>query len=73
MIDSWWARSPTGHVAAVLPRSDEVAAVLDDLVGAEQERFGDGQPKDLAVVRLTTRSNFVGCSTGRSAGFAPWL
>src|SRR5262249_21375038 len=24
-----------------------------------------------AVTRLTTRSNFVGCSTGRSAGFAP--
>ena len=29
------------------------------------------KPSALAVVRLTTRSNLVGCSTGRSAGFAP--
>jgi hypothetical protein len=29
------------------------------------------RPSALAVLRLTTSSNFVGCSTGRSAGFAP--
>ena len=29
------------------------------------------RPSAFAVVRLTTRSNLVGCSTGRSAGFAP--
>src|SRR5205823_2564713 len=28
-------------------------------------------PNALAVVRLITRSNLVGCSTGRSDGFAP--
>src|SRR5262245_54814997 len=28
-------------------------------------------PRALAVVRLMMRSNLVGCSTGRSAGFAP--
>src|SRR6476660_3585957 len=28
-------------------------------------------PKALAVLRLMTNSNFVGCSTGRSAGLAP--
>src|SRR5262249_22413065 len=28
-------------------------------------------PSALAVVRLTTSSNLVGCSTGMSAGFAP--
>jgi hypothetical protein len=28
-------------------------------------------PSALAVLRLTTRSNLVGCSTGRSAGLAP--
>src|SRR5262249_62131335 len=28
-------------------------------------------PSALAVLRLMTNSNFVGCSTGRSAGFAP--
>src|SRR5262249_22945153 len=29
------------------------------------------RPSALAVVRLMTNSHFVGCSTGRSAGFAP--
>jgi len=29
-------------------------------------------PITLAVLRLTARSNIVGCSTGRSAGFAPF-
>src|SRR5215468_9876491 len=29
------------------------------------------RPSALAVIRLMTRSNLVGCSTGRSAGFAP--
>jgi hypothetical protein len=28
-------------------------------------------PRALAVLRLMTRSNFVGCSTGRSRGLAP--
>src|SRR5580700_9550678 len=28
-------------------------------------------PSAFAVLRLMVRSNFVGCSTGRSAGFAP--
>ena len=28
-------------------------------------------PSAFAVLRLTTNSNFVGCSTGISAGFAP--
>lgn len=29
------------------------------------------RPSALAVLRLITNSNFVGCSMGRSAGFAP--
>src|SRR5207247_25177 len=29
------------------------------------------RPRALAVLRLTTRSNLVGCSTGKSAGLAP--
>jgi hypothetical protein len=29
------------------------------------------RPSALAVVRLMTRSNLVGCSTGKSAGFVP--
>src|SRR5262249_37667863 len=32
---------------------------------------GTSRPSALAVTRLTTRSNLVGCSTGMSAGFAP--
>jgi hypothetical protein len=32
---------------------------------------GTVRPSAFAVVRLITRSNLVGCSTGRSAGFAP--
>src|SRR5215212_7197440 len=32
---------------------------------------GSSMPISLAVLRLTTSSNFVGCSTGRSAGLAP--
>ena len=30
------------------------------------------RPRALAVLRLMTRSNVVGCSTGRSAGLAPF-
>jgi len=29
-------------------------------------------PIAFAVLRLITSSNFVGCSTGKSSGFAPW-
>jgi hypothetical protein len=32
---------------------------------------GMSRPSTFAVLRLMTSSNFVGCSTGRSAGFAP--
>src|SRR5262249_59496485 len=31
------------------------------------------RPSALAVLRLITNSNLVGCSTGRSAGFGPLL
>src|SRR5215471_9699747 len=32
---------------------------------------GTSRPIAFATIRLTTRSNLVGCSTGRSAGFVP--
>src|SRR5262249_7496110 len=32
---------------------------------------GTSRPSALAVLRLMTRSNLVGCWTGRSAGFSP--
>src|SRR5262249_2858887 len=33
---------------------------------------GTWRPSALGVVRLIVRSNFVGCSTGSSLGFAPF-
>src|SRR5262245_63873829 len=33
---------------------------------------GTAKPIALAVLRLITRSNFVGCSMGRSPGFVPF-
>src|SRR5215467_109133 len=33
--------------------------------------LGTVRPSALAVLRLRTKSNFVGCSTGISAGFSP--
>jgi hypothetical protein len=32
---------------------------------------GTSRPSARALLRLITNSNFVGCSTGRSAGFVP--
>jgi hypothetical protein len=34
--------------------------------------YGIVRPRVLAVFRFTTKSNLVGCSTGVSAGFAPF-
>jgi hypothetical protein len=44
-------------------------ALLDDLV---DNAGGISRPSALTVLRLTTNSNFVGCSTGISAGLAPY-
>src|SRR5262245_42867903 len=51
---------------------DELAA-LHSITSVARSRNDSGivNPSVFAVVRLRTRSNFVGCSTGRSAGFAP--
>jgi hypothetical protein len=46
-------------------------ALFDDLVRPRQHRLRDRQAEGAAVFRLITSSNLVGCSTGRSAGFAP--
>jgi len=37
----------------------------------KQRPRGIDRPSAFAALRLITSSNFVGCSTGRSAGFAP--
>ena len=46
----------------------------DHWITSSARRSSDGgtvKPRALAVLRLITSSNLVGCSTGRSAGLAP--
>src|SRR5262249_48823085 len=52
---------------------DELAA-LHSITSSTRARRVDGtsRPSDLAVLRLTTSSNLVGCSTGNSAGLVPF-
>src|SRR5262245_33018814 len=59
------------HSAA--EQRDELAASDHSMTSSARSRNDSGivRPSACAVVRLMTRSNFVGCSTGRSAGFAP--
>jgi hypothetical protein len=43
------------------------------MVGQQKEFASSRQVEhSLAALRLMTSSNFVGCSTGNSAGFAPF-
>ena len=47
---------------------------LDHWITSSARSSNDGgiaRPSALAVFRFMTSSNFAGCSTGRSAGFAP--
>src|SRR6516164_4190779 len=48
-------------------------AAIHSMTSSARSRNDSGiaKPSALAVVRFTTRSNLVGCSTGMSAGFAP--
>src|SRR5262249_33840465 len=51
---------------------DEIAALHSITSSARASSVGAMlTPSAFAVVRLITRSNLVGCSTGMSAGFAP--
>src|SRR6267143_198039 len=49
----------------------QLAALFDHLVGAQQERFRYREASALAALRLMTSSNLVGVSTGSSLGHAP--
>jgi len=52
-------------------KTSAVARLFDHLVGAVKSVGGTSRPSAFATIRLTTRPNLAGCSTGRSAGFAP--
>jgi hypothetical protein len=54
--------------------SKERATVYHSITSSARPSSDGGivRPRALAVLRLMTSSNFVGCSTGRSAGLAPF-
>ena len=65
------ARRERPHAAAPPSREMNRAASFDHLVGAGEQRRRHVEAERLAVLRLITSSNLVGCMTGRSAGFRP--
>src|SRR5215813_10569710 len=61
---------PRGYRAA--KQRDELATLHSITSSASCWRCkGTSRPSALAVLRLVTSSNLVGCMTGRSAGFSP--
>ena len=52
-------------------QSQQNLHLFDHLVGAGEQCRGLVRPSLLAVLRLMTSSTFVGCCTGKSAGFSP--
>src|SRR5215472_1759902 len=68
-----------GHDVRFVPKADSCTAAKtdrfdhDSITSSARVRIPGGtvMPIALAVLRLTRSSNFVGCSTGRSVGFAP--
>jgi hypothetical protein len=69
-----WALSASAHGSlprlSVLRRSPFLFS-LNNRVSSQQQRLGDRQAKRLGGLEVITSSNLVGCSTGRSLGFAP--
>src|SRR5262249_1062848 len=60
---------PRGRAA---DERDEIAPFHSITSSARASNMGGMvRPSALAVIKLMTRSNLVGCSTGKSAGFAP--
>src|SRR6185436_9394645 len=56
----------------VRSQARDVPPSLDDLIRPRQQRRGNLQAEGLAVLRLRTSLNGVGCSMGRSPGLAPF-
>src|SRR2546426_12783810 len=65
------------HGCTMCARSEHTGYALADrdhwMISSARIRSACGivRPRALAVLRLITSSNFVGCSTGRSPGLAP--
>jgi hypothetical protein len=59
-------QAPTASGGLACPLLDETSSARARTAG------GIVSPRALAVLMLMTSSNFVGCSTGRSAGLAPF-
>src|SRR5439155_9592819 len=58
---------------ACTQHSDKRSSVHHSMIWSARSRIGCGivMPSALAAFMLITNSNLVGCSIGRSAGFAP--
>jgi hypothetical protein len=65
------ARSPKSATTRLMHRSKEPRYSITSSARASSVG-GSVRPSALAVLRLTTSSNLVGCSIGRSAGFIPF-
>ena len=62
--------SQSGHFREV-PKCDIVRVHSITSSAVVSSDGGMVRPSVFAVLRLTTNSNFAGCTTGRSAGFSP--
>jgi|SRR5437660_4428331 len=74
-----WGHPRLGCAASLADdrRSEELAAWVEHVYSItwsarSSTDCGIVSPRAFAVLRLMTSSNLVGCSTGRSAGFAPF-
>jgi hypothetical protein len=67
------ASSAMARCRRTAEQRDEFAAPDHSITSSARARSDSGMvsPSALAVVRLITSSNLVGCSTGKSPGFAP--
>src|SRR5262249_49370162 len=65
-----WRESNRRRLGAGVGRVGRACYSITSLAWRSSD-CGIVKPSALAVLRLMTSSNLVGCSTGRSAGFAP--
>ena len=66
------ARAASGHAGRAAEKCDELAPVHSMTLSASLISAGGTlMPSALAVLRLMTSSNLLGCSIGMSPGFAP--